>query len=293
MLERLSRHVGPACGRFDSRQLNRELSNPPERQPWWPGRWRYLLAGLLFSSEVSAQQQPAAPPISQYDRASRVATNSSTNVNSIEGPTAAATDTIRGQVIGVNDKLPIPFATIKYTAHNGVAVDADGNFFLLRKWLGNNTILVISAIGYQPLEVDLQKSDVALTGQKLLVAMLTQQTTGMVEVTVVKKPKRVVQIIRDTLAAVGFVEKTLTVYPNPVNRGGSVTIGIRLDSPDTYTVQLYSLTGTLVAAMEVAGNQGSKDVLMNIPPTATPGNYFLRLSRRRGNNVQTRQLVIL
>ncbi|HEV2355993.1 MAG TPA: hypothetical protein VGR89_17210 [Puia sp.] len=49
----------------------------------------------------------------------------------------------------------------------------------------------------------------------------------------------------------------------------------------------------LLETMEVTADRGSKDDLMNIPPAITPGNYFLRLSRRGGIEVRTRKLVVL
>lgn len=43
--------------------------------------------------------------------------------------------------------------------------------------------------------------------------------------------------IKDTL----FCRKTpLTIYPNPVSRGASVTLSLRLDTPGNYMAQLYS-----------------------------------------------------
>src|SRR5579864_5602847 len=49
------------CGRLLEGQLNRWLVAPPARKNGWLGLWRYLVAGLLMSSEisVSAQTGPA------------------------------------------------------------------------------------------------------------------------------------------------------------------------------------------------------------------------------------------
>jgi hypothetical protein len=65
ILQWFASHEGSACGRLRPDQLNRPMVTPPERKTPWR-YWHYLIAGLLFSSKVSAQTKPAAPPTSQH-----------------------------------------------------------------------------------------------------------------------------------------------------------------------------------------------------------------------------------
>src|SRR5580700_8031354 len=56
-------HGAGTCGRFLPGQLNRSLLPEPSHKARRPGWWNYLLAGLLLSSEVSAQSKTQADTV--------------------------------------------------------------------------------------------------------------------------------------------------------------------------------------------------------------------------------------
>jgi hypothetical protein len=72
ILDWMATRGGSFCGRMQSGQLNRELV--ARSRPWfkgWPAVWRFLVAGILVSSEARAQSKPAVPPVVQVDRHSQ------------------------------------------------------------------------------------------------------------------------------------------------------------------------------------------------------------------------------
>lgn len=293
----VSRHPAGFCGRFVNGQLNRDLHNPPQQRTAWHSRWNYLLAAVLFSSEVSAQQKPATPGVTQVEDAGRPREMASTRQPSVSPPVREIPDVIRGQVISKEDHNPVWGATVSIVGtHSAVATDSKGKFVINSHMLQGSHVLEVSSVGFETIRVDLNTIPLSGDSMGLLILPVSQTLVGDVVIVTKKKHRSPAQILTDTLSAIGIIDKALSVYPNPVNRGGSITVALRLRGPGPYTVQLFSLTGVLMETMEVTGEQRSTDVLMNIPPTATPGNYFVRLSGSSGTGaakVHTQQLVIL
>lgn len=85
----------------------------------------------------------------------------------------------------------------------------------------------------------------------------------------------------------------MVVYPNPVARGATVTLSVRLDKPGTWSVQLFNAAGMAVENLQVEGSEGSKDLPLPIPSTLNPGTYFIRLSHPSLKKVYTREVLVL
>jgi hypothetical protein len=65
LLQWFSRHQGSVCGRLRPDQLNRPVAAVKEKVHNRWRYWHYLVAGLLFSAEASAQIKPNTPSTSQ------------------------------------------------------------------------------------------------------------------------------------------------------------------------------------------------------------------------------------
>ncbi len=255
---------GGTCGRFLPNQLNRALLPESARSARRLGLWQYLLAGLLLSTEVSAQQKARA-------------------------------DTVHIRLVD-NSNSPVSFATIMVQPRHGYQADADGRVTIPRPALKDVDSLTISGIGYATTRV----STTSLGDSVEKVILLPVASMGLGEVVVVggvsahhRKPKKIAAVLRDTLACVGLVKNSLTVYPNPVARGASVTLSLRVNDQGIYTAQLFTLSGVLKESMEINADQKSLEVLMNIPGTLTAGTYFVRLSNPATQKVYTKEVLVL
>lgn len=296
VLQWLARPRGSVCGRFGGGQLNRGMIPQPERANSRLGLWRYLLAGLLVSSEVAAQDKPASPPISQRDKS-----NSDNDV--VVGKFAAQPldhsrltglpDTLRGRLIDSSSGLPVSYASITIDSHHGYSANEKGYFAIARKNISAEHTLKISAIGYKVLTIDVTKTWAEDQREKVLLLSLSENTL-MGDIVVVQRTrhKKVVSLLKDSLAFTGLTQKALTVYPNPVSRGAAVTLSMRLDEPGTYSAQLFNTSGVLIETMKVEGGEKSKNVLMDIPPTLVAGIYFIRLSHPAVKKVYTQELAV-
>jgi hypothetical protein len=256
-------HGAGTCGRFLPGQLNRSLLPGPAHKPRRLGWWQYLLAGLLLSSEVSAQPK-------------------------------TQTDSVHVRVVDDRNNA-VPFASIVLRRGQGYQADGEGRVAIARPALAGVDSLTISSIGFATTRVRI--SSLADSQEKIVLAPVN---TTLGEVVVVggmdivrRKHKKIATLLQDTLASVGLIKNSMTVYPNPVARGNSVTLSLRLDDLGSYTAQLFSLSGVLKESMEINVDRKSTEVLMNIPATLSAGAYFVRLSNPATQKVYTKEVLVL
>ena len=158
ILQWFESHHGSTCGRFKPDQLNRPMINRPEKKSRWR-YWHYLIAGLLFSSEVSAQTKPAAPPMTQ-----QIPTNPDTPI--LLGKIKAvherkpSTDSIRGRVVDTSGNA-VPGARIMYKKALNVASDDNGYFSIPASKVPGHATLHIIAIGYKSVEINVDQLSTA------------------------------------------------------------------------------------------------------------------------------------
>jgi hypothetical protein len=254
------------CGRFLGGQLNRELTPQPERKNGRLGWWSYLLTGLLMSLEVSAQTRPDSPAVARHDNR----------------------DTLRGRLVDADNGQPVSYASITTAPMHGYIADPEGYFVIPRKAIPDRHTLTISAIGYRTSVIDVVKT--WKDDQQQIIPVVRMEQTLMGDVVIVagkvSTSKKPVTTPKKTTTI------ALTLYPNPVARGASLTLSVQLDEPGTYTVQLFSLSGIPVSTMEVEGDTKPKNISMDIPATLAAGTYFVRLSHPAVKKVYTQQVVV-
>ena len=296
VLDWLSGHTGSVCGRFHPRQLNRPLTAQPLKKP--TRYWHYFVALLLSSTELTAQSQPAQPVNTQqlpFGRENRHLLGDTVMVPGLTSPPAV----LRSRV--VDDKgIPVSGATIMYKEHKGVSADGEGNFSIPAVYLIGVRTLTISAVGYEPLKVDVDKLDMSAAMQPLLVMNMEPMMVGEV-VSVVRHRRSRKKAVADTLAkikdtiisCISPIKNNFTVYPNPVARGNSITITAQVDKPGTYIVQLFDLSGTLLQSTTAAREQLSGAMQLTLPGKLSPGTYIVRLSHPGMNKPYTQQIIVL
>jgi len=293
VLDWLTRRQGSVCGRFSQDQLNRPLIASREKKDRQWRYWHYLVAGLLFSSKVPAQTSPVRAQVSLFQGERRFQVGDTTPIVS----KSLLSETLRGRVLD-GDGNPVAGASVMFSRSQGVSADADGYFSIPGNSLSGAHTLTISAVGYTRLQVDVNKLRSDGRQQPYPVVLMMQTATlGFVAVEV-RRPKKhrlladTLSLFKDSLAYAGLTQKALTVFPNPIARGSSLTLSVRLDRPGTYRVQLFSTSGALLETLEVDGGQKSKCVSMNIPAALPPGTYFVTLTHPEIKKFYTQQIVV-
>jgi hypothetical protein len=290
ILQWFTSHQGSTCGRFRPDQLNRPITIPPQKKGHWR-YWHYLIAGLLFSSEVSAQTKPATPPMSQNEN--RILLG---KIKALPDLTPTI-DSIHGRVMD-DEGQPISFATVIYGNKHVTVTDSVGYFSIPADTLSIHDTLAISLVGYETAYISANK--LLAEGQSQaypIVMMNANRTMGMYEiVNPVRKKKRpvadTIYLFRDTLASIRLALKSLNAYPNPVARGASITLSGRLNQAGTYRMQLFNSMDLLAGSMEVQGGKGVERLTMPIPATLVPGIYIVRLSHPALTQCYTKEIVV-
>jgi hypothetical protein len=101
---------------------------------------------------------------------------------------------------------------------------------------------------------------------------------------------RLFDYIRDTLLC---RKKPLAVYPNPVLRGASVTLSMRIDKQGDYMIQLINGGGGVVELTRMVGVDRTRTELMNIPGTLAAGVYFVRVFNLGTGQMYTEKVVVI
>jgi hypothetical protein len=100
-------------------------------------------------------------------------------------------------------------------------------------------------------------------------------------------------LVKDTLAFVGFPKKELTVYPNPASRGTMVKLSCPPDLLGECKLELFSANGALLQERLIVWSDKSQTELLNIPASLSAGVYFVKLSHPGTGKVVTRKLMVL
>ncbi len=227
ILSWLTNADGKVCGRFSAGQLDRNLLPAPERKRRIANLLNFLLAGLLVSSEVSAQAKAAAPPVSQHDKR------------------------LLGEPLAIT-KIPMQADTPQYAVLPPVVVRGYG------------------------------------------VTRCRYITGGAVAAVAIEKSSSILKdLVKDTLAFIGFPKKELTLYPNPAARGTTVKLSFPPDLSGEYKLELFSANGALLQERLVEWSDKSQTELLNIPASLSAGAYFVKLSHHGTGKIVTRKLMVL
>lgn len=307
VLSWLTRSSASVCGHFYNDQLNRNLVPPPAKKGRWVTFWQLLLAGLLVSSEASAQSPAARVEVIDPHSGNNVQGDPQPFYGSLGAISISRVEMgpLRGQVVDSLTDQPLSGTSIQLgNSGKSFSTDKEGRFRIDRKLAAKYHTLNITRVGYKPLAIPLDQGWLAGIEKTIPMSIISTELPTVIVVgygtskgkiavggamTIVKADS-FPQKILDSLAVVGLAKKALTVYPNPVVRGSSVTLSIRLDNPGVYSAQLYSASGALIETLPI--EEKATTALMNIPATLAAGVYFVKLSHPLMNKVYTQQLLV-
>jgi hypothetical protein len=299
LLAWFARGRGNVCGRMTEDQLNRDLvpARTPKKRAWavW---WQFLVAGLLVSSKASSQAKPPKAPMGQvYDdtASNQVVMGFAT----IFGPSQFI------RIIDSATQKPLPGASVQVNDDPKYFIaDSTGKIRIPYEWMADASVLKVSCIGYADAVIPVDRK---WTGVDKVVRLSPHpkelpavsvigygtircsRITGEV-VTVRVEKNSMLKSIKDALF---FRKSPLTLYPNPVTRGTSVTLSLRMGMPGSYMAQLYSGEGMVVESMRIEGVDGPRTELMDISGTLAAGVYFVRVFHLETGKMYTEKVVVL
>jgi hypothetical protein len=297
LLDWFGRGRSNICGRMNEDQLNRDLlPRKTLKKRRWAIWWQFLLAGLLVSSDASSQVKPPSPLASQAKK------RTGSRPLAMGDTSALWPD----QLLRIIDS-----ATQKPVIGASVQLDDDPKFFMAdsaglivlpHHRIARASALKITSIGYERAVIavedgwDGSEKQVRLVAKAVnlqpVVVYANQTETRLMGglVSVVSIKRTLADTIKNTLLC---RKNPITLYPNPVVKGASVTLELRMDKPGNFIAQLYSGTGAVIESIRMEGVNGPKTELLNIPGTLAAGIYFLRVINTETGSMFTEKLAVL
>jgi len=176
------------CGRLTQEQLNRAIQL---YQPTNSSLFYRILAGLMLvgTSEnlLATENQMLHKDIVSI--ANKINTNTQLTATKPEPILDSLKNIVQGAVIDFDTKEPLPFATILIKGtKTGTATDLDGKFKLVipDSLITDKIYLVITYVGYEKTEVAINKNDLPITKNIVIVA---PPQVLMGDVIIIKKKK--------------------------------------------------------------------------------------------------------
>jgi hypothetical protein len=314
ILRYISTASGNTCGRIANDQLNRDLVPPPEpRKIWWK-YWMSIAASVIMLSAKSTAQDrviktPAVAepvPLKKGD----------TVMIRLGGISSIKKDAIKTKILGRvvdEENVPVPYASIKIVDGKGIAADSSGNFELNTTADVSNLQLVVSSVGYQTNNLQVDKPGNIKTIEvengviKMIVGniQLKMQSLGGVTVTGYgMKGKYVIAggisfcrkvTYYDTVKnkfkdALGISE--VKVYPNPIAANSNFNINFNLKDAGDYIVQFTDASGKIINSKQIFIAAKSQVESFNGNMFGAHGVYFVSVRGKQNNKIFTTKLVV-
>jgi hypothetical protein len=203
---------------------------------------------------------------------------------------------IKGKVIDEKGN-PVFFASvvIKGTT-NGVSTKEDGSFSLKPAAGSDHIILVGSYVGYELVELVIDKKTASNSVIIQLKPIITTRVGELMvgELVVCRKPPTKKELKKTPLIPVIIDDKSTVafkVYPNPVETGTSLNIELKKAEEGYYDLQLFNLSGQIAYQQDIWIDLEARVLNIDIPSVAA-GSYFLTLTNKNSGKKFSEKVII-
>ena len=255
------------CGRLAPDQVNRNLVLlPPPQRNGWSG-WRWLLAGILMTSNDQGHHRPPGQGIHEQRLPPKAGNSEEVVMGMLSTPLVA--DTTRLDSVVVRDGV---------TESDAVGVV-----------MGDISMTVIDSV---PGPGDsIQASPPVPAADSICEPAESLAFQGGVVITRSSPTDPVKQFLTDTLTSLHLLpKKELTVFPNPARRGSAVHLSWQKE-PGTYQLALYNMAGALIQERVLEVSSRAQVDTWEVPEM-TAGVYIIRAVRPGKTGGYTGKLVI-
>ena len=301
ILEYISEKGANMCGRFENRQLNRDIKPTASARFRWSYIWNVVAASVLTIFQANAQV------LNPKNNTRTIVTNEDRNTKgqfSVNMMVPEGVKEIKGTIIDEKTNLPIVDAevSVKGTT-NTVFTNEKGEFTIKVMFGSGNLILVISSIGYFDQEHSINRNTGKLSfylqqvplipeiGPDSL-TLLPQVTMGIIMVTPrVPMREKVKREVMDKLPE-AIQTKYVKVYPNPVASGTSFRIDFNKLPESEYSLQVIDAAGNIVFLENLSVKTIGFSKTIQTEDSWSGGVYWVRLLSKNSKKVYTAKLVI-
>jgi CarboxypepD_reg-like domain/Secretion system C-terminal sorting domain len=289
VLHFLSQQSGKICGRFDTDQLQRPLieTKISKKKSWWMALAMPLLflfntakaqRNVKFTGDTLYTVQPW-PDTVNCQLTGKVA------VNDLVKSTA-----VNGKVVDEDNQPLADASVVEKGKRNGTVTDNAGNFSIRINQRKSKAILVVSSIGYQSMEKEINLNadnpDINLKLQLNPTLLGDVVVTGY---TISRKRVRAIDTLQTTIKKV-FNNSDFKVYPNPTGKASDIHIQVK--QPGKYEIQLFDNQSSLVKIDEINTSIKKSIETITIPSNISSGTYYLCLVDEQTHKTTTEKLII-
>lgn len=271
------------CGRINQAQLDAPISQKAEKmQHWHKYFFSFLIPVFLFAKPALAQKK-----IGKIKVITTVC--STVTMGMVFRETFQKHFKFSGVVMDAASKEIIRNASIQLKERtDGVMTDSAGNFTLTAKTATPAITIIVSAIGFETKEIDMAipaddfivlneiislHRAVKLLGEVVIVSDVNRRRMGAMST--------ITRISRYTLASTRLItalNDSIKIYPNPVPRGTSFSVSLKLNQTGNYILQVVDAAGKLLMQQQIniIGKIHQQNILCN--EKWNSGIYFLRVA---------------
>ena len=284
------------CGRAFPDQLEREMRVLPKKKKHW--QWYYMLSAFLFFMKP-AKTKAQGKVIMRSDT-----TNPVQAVKFEGGEEKSKTNFVKAVVTDAAGK-PVPFASVKIIGTDrGTGANEEGKFEL---FIENSQMKIeISALGYETKIIAANR----LINQIILERRVEALHEVVVSTTICRLSRRHVagaMSVKGTMIATVKEKKSLTdtiknwllplqadikIYPNPVTRGSSFTISMKLRETGNLTIQITDAGGRLMTEKKITTSVKEWKEPFATGNAWSGGVYYVTIINDQGMLVYTGSLVV-
>ena len=289
----LKKPAASTCGRFDERQLNRDINVLQKRIPWMKYFFQFALPAFLVSMKADAQKQMVKGKMATYSKQNMITGDT---IISIRRNPVQQTKVIDGVVVD-NSDLPVPYASVMVKdTKRGVRADSLGKFSID---IEDDSVLTlsVSSVGFESLDQQITASQY-IRGS-ILKFSLTPLSLGEVVVagnicnrSTLGLFKSVI-VVRSTNMLIDSLKPLFTkfsIYPNPVTINQTITIENKKLPEDIYDIEFINLAGQTINKQQLF--MGKKDKIYPKVHVNTAGIYFIRLTGSKSSKVYTEKIIV-
>ena len=313
--------TGKTCGRFANDQLQRPMIETPKqkKKAWWVAA---MIPLLLLFDKANAQKKNISKgkvcktisnkqtgvlgmvlPEINKDTVQSFQINESNRNVSIEDTAITVLPkyiTVKGKITDAKSNTPLAGASIFIKGTNlGIAADVNGDFTLSIKQSQYLPTIIISFIGFQTKEIDLNKDESEIISRinktenseeitlRPEMTILQQALSG--EVIVVSRRLKHADTAKTIVKKI-LQKEAFKIFPNPVEKGSEIKIEIRKAS--NYSVQLLDNNAKLILVKSFQVKTENSVINISIPSFINVGIYYLTLIDENKKKQYTDKLIV-
>jgi len=285
------------CGRVFTDQLERTIAMPkyPAKKLFW--HWNYITMLFLFFSKTNiAKAQGAIKAVTQLQFSN---TDKPAVINNVLAGRTGKIAVSRGHIFTgeITDKSgrPVSFASVQVIdTKYGVSADAFGKFSV--KVNGPDSMIEISALGYEVKRlaihdftiqnIVLKKNEVTLDS----VVVVASQVQGRLSCTAGGISVRVVNrnVFKDSVKAIiTYLNGAIKISPNPVQKGNSFSLSLKLKQTGAYNIQIIDAAGRVIVQRQINATAKEYTEQMQTSSIWSSGIYYVRVFNGKNNFIST------